>query len=50
MTKEEEMRVCIYQNKQICNAINAILFTPKQNCSHDDHDDVISYVQGDTPS
>ena len=33
MTKEEEMKVCIYPKEEICNIINAILQTPNCNCS-----------------
>ena len=33
MTKEEEMKVCIYPKEEICNIINAILPTPNCNCS-----------------
>ena len=33
MTKEEEMKVCIYPKEEICNIINAILPTPNSNCS-----------------
>ena len=33
MTKEEEMRVCIFPKEEICNTINAILLTPNRNCS-----------------
>ena len=31
MTKEAELKVCIYQKEEICNIINAILLTP--NCN-----------------
>ena len=33
MTKEEEMKVCIYPKEEICNIINAILPTPNCSCS-----------------
>ena len=33
MTKDEEMKECIYPKEEICNIINAILLTPNYNCS-----------------